>query len=285
MKNTFLTLSLMIFGVLSFGQEMAKKSLLELEQNIFEKKFSKKWEKLKKSDWEKSCQEANGIEQLNGLFNEYSDLLAQSTSFSMGNSSASNEIEFLEYLMQVEGALTPDLTSKWSETDRKDWKEGMSSFILDQKEKKKKEDQMARFQKMSAIVKSFDTKFPIVWEDSKKNAFSNSSDTKFNGATSTAITEDSYQVKSFEILYDLDGDDQMAEKLQKELIDIILSKVGEGYQQGNEMDSEFNASIKKVLQFEGAKFAETAKRPTVTIGVLKETQAVKLVITEPVFGH
>lgn len=284
MKNLVL-----LFGlILSIGicaQETAKKALLDIEQHVYDKKFSKKWKKMKEADWEQSVQKAENIEELNKLFNEFSDLLAQSTSFSMGNASAGTEVEFVEYMLKVEGVLGDDFVSDWSSDERKEWQGEMQEFVVKEKEKKKKADQMARFQKMTAMVKDFTNKFPALWEDSKKNAFKSSTDLALNGATEIGISKDQYGVASFTVVYDTEGDEKMAEKLMDELIMIIEANVGEGYKMGNEMDAEFVGSLKKNYQFEGEKFAETAKRPTVSVGVLKDTPGVKLVITEPVFGH
>lgn len=284
MKNILVALGLLVTAGV-FAQETAKKTLLDIEQHVFEKKFSKKWAKEKQSDWEKSVHEAGSIEELNKLFNEYSDLLAQSTSFSMGNSSATTEIEFVNYMMEAEGVLTDELVKDWSAEARGNWRKEIKDFVAKEEEKKKKMDQMARFQMMTAIVKDFTKKFPELWEDSKKNAFQNSTSVSLTGGSEIGISKDEYEVASFTVVYDTEGDEQLAKKLSEELMEVIKSNVGEGYKPGNEMDTDFVSSMKKVYQFEGEKFSETAKKPTVTIGVLKATPGVKVVITEPVFGH
>lgn len=284
MKNLIVLFSLLL-STGAFAQEMAKKTLLDIEQHAYQKKFSKKWAKEKKTDWEKSVQDAGSIEELNQLFNEFSDLFAQTTSFSMGNSSAKTEIEFVKYMMEVEGVLGNDFSKDWSDEDRVNWRGDLEHFLVQEEEKKKKKDQMARFQMMTAIVKDFTKKFPELWEDSKKNAFKNSGSVTLSGGTEIAITKDHYGVSSFSVLFDTEGDAQLAKKLSEELMEVIEANVEEGYRPGNEMNPEFVGAIKKVYQFEGEKFAETAKRPTVSIGVVKEVPGVKVVITEPVFGH
>lgn len=284
MKKIILILSI-LFSIGVVAQETAKKALLDIEQHAFHKKFSKKWEKEKKSNWEKAVQEANNIEDLNKLFNEFSDLFAQSTSFSMGNSSATNEVELVKYLMEVEVVLSEDFTNGWSVEDRIKWKGELEKYLVLQEEKKKKEDQMARFQKMTGIVKDFTDKFPSIWEDSKKNAFGSSKEITLKGGSEIEVVKDEYGVASFVVFFDTEGDDKMTNKLMEEFILVIESNVGEGYKQGNDMDPAYTGSMKKNYQFEGAKFAETAKKPTVAVGTLKDKSGVKVVITEPVFGH
>ncbi len=284
MRNILLlATTLLCVGI--FGQEVAKNALFDIEQHAYQKKFTKKWEKSKQTDWEKGVESATSIEELNQLFNEFSDLFAQTTSFSMGNSTATTEVEFVEYMMEVEGVLGEDFVRDWSADQRKEWRGDMEKFLVTEKEKKKKEDQMARFQKMTSIVKDFTNKFPQIWEDSKENAFKNSTDVSLKGGTEITISKDDYGVASFTVFYDTEGDEQMAKKLLDELIDVVESNVGEGYKQGNDMDPEYTGSMRKNYQFEGEKFAETAKKPTVAIGTLKDTAGVRVVITEPVFGH
>lgn len=284
MKKTALLFGIFLsIGI--FAQETAKSALLELEAHVYHKKFSKKWEKLKKADWEKSVLEAEGIEKLNVLFNEMSDLFAQSTSFSMGNAMAETEVEFVAYIMEVEGVLSDDFTKDWSDDLRKEWLGSLEEFLVLEKEKKKKEDQMLRFQKMTAMVKDFTNKFPEVWADSKKNVFENTSGLTFNGGSAVTIEKDEYGVASYIVVFDTDGDEKLAKKLAEELMLAVADNVEEGYKEGNDMDPAYTGSMKKTYQFEGEKFVETAKKPTVEIGVLKENSAVKVVIIEPVFGH
>jgi len=284
MKKLILALTV-LFSLGAIAQQTAKDALIDIERHAYHKKFSKKWAKTKKADWEKSVESAGSIEELNKLFNEYSDLFAQSTSFSMGNSTATNEVEFVKYMMEVEGVLGEDFVQDWSSEDRKIWQGDMEKFIVLEEEKKKKEDQMARFQKMTAMVKDFTKKFPTIWEDSKKNVFKNSTDVTIKGGSEIEITKDEYGVSSFNVFFDTEGDNEMAKKLMEEFIMVIEENVGEGYKAGNDMDPEYTGSMKKNYQFEGEKFSETAKKPTVAIGTLKDKAGVKVVITEPVFGH
>jgi hypothetical protein len=273
------------FSVGLFAQETAKEALIELQANFYEKKFSKKWEKKKQAEWEAICADALTMDELNKSFNEWSDMMAQTISFSMGNSDFQTELEFIEYLLKVEETIPSEYKSNWAEEDQVYWREGLTDFIAAENEKKKKADQMARFQKMTGIVKDFSNKFPTLWEDSKKNAFANSEGASVKGGSDIQITKDQYGVASFSVFFDTDGDAQMAKKLMEELMTIIEENVGDGYQQGNDMDASYTGSIKKTYQFEGEKFAETAKKPTVEIGTLKDTPGVMVVITEPVFGH
>ncbi len=288
------TLILLLTFLLGNAQfKLVNTSLLELEQNIYHKSFSKKWKKTKQSEWEKSCSEVKEIEELNKLFNEYSDLLGQTASFSMGNSEATNELEFAQYLVKVEGTLLPELVSKWDDSKRKKWLLNLSEYIDEEEQKVKEEELMRKFHVVTGIVKSFEKNFVTVWDDSKKNEFKTvvSGNVKdgtaktsidFKGAKESII-EDAYGVRSIRLIYDAENDEQMVEKIMSELEVLIAEKVGAGYKRTNEMDPTFENSQKYVYQFEGEKFAETAKRPTVTIGV--SNNSVHVEITEPVFGH
>lgn len=282
--KTISLLLLITVGFLGFSQTTAKGALIELESNFSEKKFDKKWNK-KRAEWEAICDDATTMEELNKSFNEYSDLMAQTIGFSMGNSDFTVEEDFVLYLLKVESTIPADYLSNWAAEDRNNWRAHLNDYVQKEVEKRRKEDQMVRFQKMSSIVKDFDKKFPQLWEDSKKNAFANSGEVKIKGSAETSIDKDNYGVASYHVFFDTDGDLEMAKKLVDELVVMILENAGEGYKRGNEMDPSYEDNILQVYQFEGAKFAETAKRPTVSIGVTREKVGVQITITEPVFGH
>lgn len=290
----------LIFTLLSFSfwtqLKVSNQALLELEQNIFEKQFSKKWKKLKQSEWEQKCKEVKSISEISELFNTYSDLMAQTNSFSLGNFDGTTELEFVQYLLKVEGTLPTDYTATWNAESRTNWKESLQKFVDVQDKKQKEEVLMARFQKVSKTVSSFEKEFPKIWEDSKKNAFknllkgdlntqTNNTNVELSNAQNVIIYIGEYNVKSFTITYDTEGDDKLPEKLIEELEAIIMTNAGTGYKKGNEMDPKFINSNKKAIQFEGEKFAETAKKPTVTIGVTKDYKEIIVTVTEPVFGH
>ncbi len=293
-------LIVVLFTVISFSflaqLKVSNQALLELEQNIFEKQFSKKWKKLKQSEWEQKCKDAKSMAEMTELFNTYSDLMAQTNSFSLGNFDGTTELEFVQYLLKVEGTLPVDYTTNWKVESRTKWKESLQKFVDVQEKKQKEEALMARFQKVSKTVSSFEKEFPKIWEDSKKNAFknllkgdlnakTNNTNVELSNAENVIIHMGEYNVKSLTITYDTEGDDKLAEKLIEELEAIIMSNVGTGYKKGNEMDPKYINSNKKAIQFEGEKFAETAKKPTVSIGVTKGHKQVIITVTEPVFGH
>lgn len=296
MKYLITSLLLSVAFFLNAQLKIVNSSLLELEQNVYNKSFSKKWKKTKQADWEIKVKEAKDITTLNTLFNEYSDLLAQSASFSMGNSDATTELEFAKYLMKVDGTLSGDIISKWDESARKKWKFNLTEFIDAEEQKFKEEELMRKFHVVTTIVKGFEKNFPVVWADAKKNAFKSimkgdgkvtedNTTINFKGGAGEVIVVDDYGVKSFVVNFDAEEDEQLSEKIMTELEMVIISEVGAGYKKTNMMDATFAGSNKFVYQFEGEKFSETAKRPTVTIGVKKDRSGVYLQVTEPVFGH
>ncbi len=276
--------------------EIANSALLQLEQNIYHKSFSKKWKKTKQPEWEKKCANAQNMQTVNVLFNEYSDLLAQSAGFSMGNSDVESELEFAKYLIQVEGTLLEEITSKWDSGDREQWKLSLNEYIKLEEQKFREEELMRKFHVVTGIVKGFETNFPIVWADAKKNAFKtiltgatkegkDNTSIDFKGGTNERIVEDSYGVRSFIVFFDAEGDMQMAEKILAEFDILIVSELEPGYKKTNEHDGTYVNNNKFIYQYEGEKFAETAKRPTVILGVQKDTHGVYVEIIEPVFGH
>ena len=184
----------------------------------------------------------------------------------------------------------------WNAEDRGKWKSNLTEYVDKIAAKKKEDDLMRKFHVVTGIVKSFEKNFPIIWEDSKKNAFKNilTGDVKvgvantsidLSGGEQEGIAEDEYGVRGFRVFFDAEGDAQMAKKIMSELEVIIEEKVGPGYKKTNEMDAAFENNNKFVYQFEGEKFSETAKKPTVLIGIKTKTPGVYIEIFEPVFGH
>jgi len=154
MKFLALILLSLIAGSAFAQLDSSKVYLKELEAGIYEKKFSKKWKKKKSQEWIKLVEGATNIETLNQQFNQFSDMLAQATYFSMGNSMATSELEMLEYLTSVSRVLKGnELVDNWNmEGGFDNW----SSRINVEYEKQKlvkDEAKFAVFMSMSKIVK------------------------------------------------------------------------------------------------------------------------------------
>jgi hypothetical protein len=305
MKKIGILLILMVLFNLTFGQiEVLKTNLLEMEQQIFHKSFSKKWNKTKKVTWEKNLSQANTVNELNTLFNEYSDLLAQSIQVSLGNCDATNEIEMAHYLIKVYPYIKNDLTPKWSESARKEWVNRLEQLIAaeelkikKQKEKEEKERQMKRLALLSSIIKGFDTNFKLVFEDSKKNSFKtiragapegdkkrSASTVNFAQGSNQFIEMSSEGALQFSVRFESDNDEQLAQKIVEEMIVEMLKALPAEYKKVNRMDNNYLGNNKFILEFSGAKFSDTAKNPTVIIGVFKTGNVVTLEILEPIFG-
>jgi hypothetical protein len=305
MKKVF-ALVMLIFTVAAFkGQmEVLKTNLLEIEQQIFHKSFSKKWIKTKKVNWEKSLAQAKTVDELNTLFNEFSDLLAQSIQVSLGNSDATNELEMARYLVKVYPYIKTDLTPKWTESARKEWVGRLDKLIeaeelkiQKQKDKEEKERQMKRLGLLSATIKGFDANFKLIFEDSKKNNFKNirqgapegaekrsPSKVNFSNGVNQVIELSSEGALQFSVRFESDNDQQLAEKIMDEMIAEMLKNMPAEYKKVNRMDDKYVGNNKYVLEFVGAKFSDTAKNPTVIIGILKANNVLTLEILEPIFG-
>ena len=77
---------------------------------------------------------------------------------------------------------------------------------------------------------------------------------------------------------------QLAEKIVEELSKLMTSNLPTEFKRTNSIDTKFVKKNKFVFEFTGAKFSDTAKNPTITIGIEEATNNVVLIITEPVFG-
>ena len=178
MKSFLTILSMFVFVNFSAQIDVLKQNLLEIQQQVYQKDFSKKWIKTTKKNWEAKCNAASSVEELNTLFNQFSDLFAQVTDFSMGNSDATTEVELAHYLLKVKGILKKEFTPKWTDITQKEWTDRLNKMIEadkivkeKQKQKEEGERQVKRLMILSAVTKDFETNFKTVFEDSKKNSF------------------------------------------------------------------------------------------------------------------
>ena len=75
----------------------------------------------------------------------------------------------------------------------------------------------------------------------------------------------------------------VAEKIQQQIVEIVEKNLPEGYKRGKMFSGEFLTGFKITFDFEGQKFADTAKRPVIEIGIDKVNFDVVLMIIEPLF--
>jgi len=304
MKSFLTILLFFIFASFSAQIDVLKQNLLELQQQVYQKDFSKKWVKTTKKNWETKCNSANSIEELNVLFNQFSDLFAQVTDFSMGNSDAKTEVELAHYLVKVKSVIKKEYLPKWSETAQKDWSDRLHKMIEadkaaaeKQKQKEEGERQVKRLMILSAVTKDFESNFKLVFEDSKKNNFktirsgaiegsnkTSSSSVIFNSASKPVIELDANNSLAYTVVFETNNDLQLAEKIVEELTKLMVSNLPTEFKKTNSIDAAFVKKNKFVFEYTGAKFSDTAKNPTITIGIYEATNNVVLIITEPVFG-
>lgn len=275
--------------------EVLYSSLVELEQNIYQKQFSKRWAKLKQADWEAKCKGAKTVEEYNVLFNEYSDLLAQTSSFSLGNSYATNEVEFAQYLLSVDSVIPSDLIKSWDLEEKEAWRSRLNTFISDKESKLMELALMEQTNFLNGVLEDFEYRFSEIFEDSKKNSFKNVDTfiiqwppiypTDFIGGSGETIRSDEYGIKSFTVFFDARDNIETALVMLGKMTKTIEELVPEGYEKINETDTQFLDRTKFVFRYEGEKFNETAKQPTVTIGIHNNPIGIQMIITEPIFGH
>jgi hypothetical protein len=304
MKLFLTILTMFIFVNFSAQIDVLKQNLLEFQQQVYQKDFSKKWVKTTQKNWVAKCSSANSIEELNTLFNQFSDLFAQVTDFSMGNSDATSVVEFASYLLKVKSVLKKEFIPKWTDIAQKEWTDRLNKMIASdkivkekQKQKEEGERQVKRLIILSAVTKDFESNFKVVFEDSKKNNFktirsgtiegskkSSTSSVLFNSASKPVIELDENNSLIYSVTFDTKNDLQLAEKILEEISKLVLLNVPSEFKKTNSIDDKFVNKNKFVFEFTGAKFSDTAKNPTITLGIDDTTKNVVLIITEPVFG-
>ena len=108
------------------------------------------------------------------------------------------------------------------------------------------------------------------------------SEIKFINANNN-ITTDNDNISQYSINYNVNEDKEFSSQLYSYLIEAIKLNLSIQYNKTNLYDMKCLDRKMIVFEFQGEKFAETAKRSTLSIGILKENYNVFVYITEPVF--
>jgi len=291
----------MLMGAVVFGQNTLKSYadlMIEMEQNIGSKTFNKAWKK-KRSDWEESVSTAQNIKGLEKLLKELVlGMNEATTSDAMDVEIGGKDlVSYGPFLMDFVAKLPSDLMED-SELELEVWK---SKADEASKAEIQAREEMAKME-AAAIAKraknGFEKTFVALFEDAKKGSFANTikGDKKevngktvidvsvaFSGGDGQMITVDGDNVYQYEVHFSAAGSESNGKSILNELATIIEKNLPEGFKKTQMGDTKMMGNSKFVFEFKAEKFAETAMRPSVTIGAYKSTGQVELIISEPVF--
>ncbi|GEM_PF-6248906 len=293
MFRAFFTFINLLFVTIYMAQDISSlsKELLELEQHIQFKQFNKDWKKSKKS-WEEKCSSSKSVADLVKLMNQLAGVYANSSEKAQFN------VPELEYAPLCNALLNfKTQVSKehlvFKDGSDKVWQDKVRSLI--EKENKRLEaDKIKKDQELiESLMVGLEENYKKVLLGAEKGSFKEvrkqTSDKlvfdlllDFNNAKESKIYVDEDDVYMFKLVYK-SGDEQLAEKIQEKIIGIIENNLPEGYKKGRMFSGEFLTGFKITYDFEGQKFADTAKHPLIEIGIDKVNFDVVLMITEPLF--
>jgi hypothetical protein len=287
MKNIkfLLFIIILIFSNVLLSQDMSSlsKNLISLEQHIDNKQFKKQFKKHKKN-WELSCNQADSIINLIKNINILSKIFSDATLLEEGSEIIPfnfNYIDLCNQLLNLELNLFKDNLS-FSKEELDEWKRNINQLI-DAENKRILALQEYLRNKISAEVKSeFNNMFLKVLKFSENKEIKEVSEIKFINANIN-ITTDNDDISQYEINYNVNKDKELSKNLHTLFIEEMKSNLPKQYKKTNLYDMNCLDRKMTVFEFQGEKFAETAKRSTISIGILKDNYNVFVYITEPVF--
>jgi len=287
MKNIkfLLFIIILIFSNVLLSQDVFSLSehLISLEQHIDNKQFKKQFKKHKKT-WELSCSQADNVNDLikninilNKIFSD-ANLLEKSSEIIPFNF---NYIDLCNQLLNLELNLFKDHLS-FSKEELDDWKKNINQLVDAENKRLLVLQVVIRNKKLEQIKSDFINKFLKVFEYSENKEIIKVSEIKFINANNN-ITTDNDNISQYSINYNVNEDKEFSSQLYSYLIEAIKLNLSIQYNKTNLYDMKCLDRKMIVFEFQGEKFAETAKRSTLSIGILKENYNVFVYITEPVF--
>ncbi len=300
MNRIGITLVCIIFWSCFISQDIASLSneIVQLEQNLHDKAFDKAWKKNRKS-WEENCKNAKSTNELIAAFNQLSDVYSSSTGAVHYKMPEIKFTAFCKALIKFKGQLNKEHLN-FSENEYSQWDNNINS-IIDAENNRIKEEQLKleeekklkNKQIIENMMVDFEKNYLLVLEGAKKGSFQNvrtdiGSKNKyglscvFQEASESKIMVDEDDVYQFVLAYSSE-DKELSLELEKFIVSIIEKNLPEGFKKGAMFNGSYVSNSTTKYEFEGLKFAETAKRPSISIGVKKDDFQVDFTITEPLF--
>ena len=284
MKNIkfLIFIIILIFSNVLLSQDVFSFSehLISLEQHIDNKQFKKQFKKQKKT-WELSCSQSVNINELIKNINILNEAFSNLTSNNIEELSNVNYVELCKYLLHLEMTLYKDNLS-FSINELNDWRKEINELIAIENKRLLALQENLRNKILKEVKYEFNNKFLKVLEFSENKEIKEVSEIKFINANIN-ITTDADDISQYQINYNVNKDKDLSKHLYSLFIEEIKSNLPQQYKKTNLYDMKCHERKMIVYEFQGEKFAETAKRSTISIGILKDNYNVFVYITEPVF--
>ena len=293
MLRAFFTIINLFFISFLIAQDISSLSneLLELEQHIQYKQFNKDWKKSKKS-WEEKCINSKSVTDLVKLMNQFAGVYAKSSNTPQFNFPDLEYYPLCNALINFKAQINENHLD-FSEEEANKWEQKVKSLIDKEKARLEKEKNKRNQEFLESLMVRFEENYLKVFSGAQKGSFKEvrkeTADKQvfdllldFKNAKESRIYVDEDDVYMFKLIFAA-GDEQLAERIQEKIIGIINKHLPESYKRGKMFSGEFLTGFKITYDFQGQKFADTAKHPLIELGIDKANFDVILMITEPLF--
>ena len=284
-----------------FGQQVNElgQQLIVLQENISSKAFLKSWKKNKKT-WVNSCKTAESTVQIIGLANELVGVYNSSSSITLFTIP---ELKFAAVCNALLNLLEqfPGQDLAFSDSALEKWKSKVLELIaIEQKraaelEKVIERQNTIKREKLSdSVMVLFTRHYEAVFEGANKGSFSEiitnpdrlsklNVNLDFGPHASCNVEVDEDGVYELTLIYSTDSDLALAHLIFDKCYQYITTNLRDGFKESKMFDGNFITNFIKVFDFQGQKFADTAKHPKIQLGIKKESYEVKFIVTEPLF--
>ncbi len=285
---------------LSFCQDISSLSsqVIILQDNIVQKSFVKDWKKEKKK-FEKECKNASSEKQLIALMNKLVVSYNSSTSSTLFEIPNVRFDAFCNALLNMVDLFPIENISFTAET-LIDWKNDVNELMNIEKARVAKIEEQSELERIKerivirdSIVELFQKHYQLVFDQANKGSFSSliAADKRveydvnlnFGSTANCLVVVDQDDVYQFKLLYNTSKDKKLAKLIEEGLYSVISSNLINGFKESKMFDGDFVSNFLKIFDFQGQKFADTAKHPRVELGVRNTTYEVYFSVVEPLF--
>lgn len=241
-----------------------REKMVAFEQSLSDKAISTAWES-ERTDWEKQCKEAKDYVTLTSLLTE---LEAGILDEAFEEEWAGRVDAWAGELDEI--ALSIQKTSEEITVDKADFTTLFNSIWE------------ASYNSFSEIINSEES-FQLMSEGAHYTHYSTS--VMLPEAYSIYITEDDEGLFEYVCYYNCGHFKDNATVLLDQLVGFVDGLKPEGFVKLDNVNIQYEDRKSYTFEFEGEKFADTGKKPTSTLGIVKEDDLYLAVvrITEPVF--
>ncbi|MDG2370663.1 MAG: hypothetical protein P8M12_08460 [Flavobacteriales bacterium] len=299
LKSFFFLLT--IFTVdLSYSQDISSLSgqVVILQDNIAQKSFVKDWKKEKKK-FEKECKNASSEKQLIILMNKLVSTYNSSTSSTLFKIPDLRFDAFCNALLNMVDQL-PIESLSFTPEELIVWKNNLIELMNIEKARVAKIEEQIELERnkkriilSDSIVVLFEKHYQLVFDQANKGSFSSliradervkyEVNLNFGSSASCFVVVDQDDVYQFKLLYNTSKDKELAKLIEKGLFNVINGNLTNGFKESKMFDGSFVSSFLKIFDFQGQKFADTAKHPRIELGVRNDTFEVYFSVIEPLF--